>query len=328
VNSESPGPTGPGPIESLLKLAGERDRPSREGMERARAAAQASWRQGLRAQARPASTSRRSWFLGLAAAASVIVSIVALLWTRDVSAPPVTLAQVVVVEGEPRMDDASLLVGQLVLSGGVLETGSGRVALAIGDALSLRVDRHTRLRLDGAGQVTLIEGGVYVDSGGLNGHTELRIDTPAGTVRHVGTQFQVNVSDSTRVQVREGRVILARQEQLLDIGAGDVVEVSAGKIRIEHGQPAFGAAWEWAAATAPTFNVENRPLAEFLAWLAREHGWQLSYSDVALQSRAQGIRLHGSMTGLGPGGMLERITLITGVPLTVRNGVLSVGSAP
>jgi ferric-dicitrate binding protein FerR (iron transport regulator) len=315
-------------IESLLKLAGERDQPSREGMERARAAARSSWQQGLRAQARPASASRRSWFLGLAAAASVSVAIAALLWTRDAGAPPVTVARVVVVEGEPRLDDSAVLAGNTVFSGGLLETRGGRVALTVGDALSLRVDRHTRLRFDGAGQVILIEGGVYVDSGGLNGHTELRIDTPAGEVRHVGTQFQVNVSDRTRVLVREGRVILARQEQLLDIGAGDVVEVSAGKIRIEHGQPAFGAAWEWAAATAPAFDVENRPLGELLAWLAREHGWQLRYADIALQSRAQSIRLHGSMAGLDAGSMLERVTLITGVPLNVRNGVLSVGSQP
>ncbi len=314
-------------IESLLKLAGERDQPSREGCERARVAAREAWQKGLRESA-PVAPARRSWVLGLAAAACVIATIGGLLWMRDVGAPPVIVAQVVVVEGDPRLDGAAVLADNPMLSGGVLSTGGGRVSLTVGDALSLRVDRLTRLRFDGAGHVTLLEGAVYVDSGGLNGHTELRIDTPAGAVRHVGTQFQVNVSDRTRVQVREGRVILARKDQVLDLGAGDLVEVVAGKVRVEHGRPAFGAAWEWVAATAPDFDIENRPLGEFLAWLAREHGWQLRYADVASQARSGEIRLHGSVAGLDTGGMLERVALITGVPLTVHGGVLSVGAQP
>jgi ferric-dicitrate binding protein FerR (iron transport regulator) len=317
-------------IESLLKLAGERDQPSREGLARARAAAEAAWQKGLRerASAAPVTPARRYWFLGLGAAASVLLAVWVLLKTDEGAGSPVVVAQVVVVEGTPRLDDTRLSANAPVLNGGMLDTDGGRVALTIGDALSLRVDRRTRLRFEGAGHVTLLEGTVYVDSGGLTGHTPLRIDTPAGAVRHVGTQFQVNVSEGTRVQVREGRVILARKDQLLDIGAGDVVEVMAGRTRIDHGQPAFGAAWEWAAATAPAFDVENRPLGEFLAWLAREHGWQLRYVDVGLQSRSQEIRLHGSVAGLDTAGMLERMALVTGVPLMVRDGVLTVGERP
>ncbi len=314
-------------IESLLKLAGERDQPSHAGRERARVAAQDAWQKGLR-ESTPVAPARRVWFWGLAAAACVMVAISALLWTHDVVAPPVIVAQAVVVEGGPRVDDTTVLVDHPLLSGSVLSTGGGRVALTVGDSLSLRVDRLTRLRFDGAGHVTLLEGAVYVDSGGLNGHTELRIDTPEGAVRHVGTQFQVTVSDRTRVQVREGRVILARQDQLLDLGAGDLVEVVAGKVRLEHGQPAFGAAWEWVAATAPAFDIENRPLGEFLSWLAREHGWQLRYADAASQARSREIRLHGSVTGLDSGAMLERVALITGVTLTMKDGVLSAGVQP
>jgi hypothetical protein len=313
-------------IESLLKLAGERDQPSAEGLERARAAAELAWRKGLR-EAAPGerAPARRHWVFGMAAAASVLLALSALLWNRDMGTAPVIVAQVVAVEGAPRLGEAALRTNLPILSSGVLDTVDGRVALTIGDALSLRVDRRTRLRFIAAGHVALLEGAVYVDSGGLNGRTDLRIDTPAGAVRHVGTQFLVQVSGGTRVQVREGRVILARQDQLLDIGAGDLVEVVAGRVRVEHGQPAFGAAWEWAAAIAPVFDVENRPLGEFLTWLAREHGWQLRYVDAVLQSRAQEIRLHGSVSGLDTDAMLERVALITGVPLTVRAGVLTVG---
>ena len=79
-------------------------------------------------------------------------------------------------------------------AGTTLSTSEGRVALTFGDSLSLRIDRHTRLRFDSREQVTLLAGALYVDSGGINAVPALRIETPAGAVRHVGTQFQVHVT--------------------------------------------------------------------------------------------------------------------------------------
>ena len=87
-----------------------------------------------------------------------------------------------------------------------------------------------------------------------------------------------------------------------------------------------GAEWEWAAATAPAFDIENRPLAEFLAWVAREHGWQLAYHDDSIRLRVHDIRLHGSVTDLSVTAMLERVELITGVSLHVQDGMLAVGN--
>ena len=317
-----------GQIESLLKIAGERDQPSADGMARAREAARRAWQDGLSHHEEPARPSRRNWFPGLGIAATFLVVLGIALWPRYPDAP-VTVARVAVVSGDSRLNGAAVRDAAVVQGGDLLSTGSGRVAFTIGDSLSLRADRQTRLRFDAAGRVTLLEGTVYVDSGGLNGHTPLQIGTPVGVVRHVGTQFLVSVSDRTRVLVREGRVLLARTESsALDLGAGDLAEVAPTYVRIERGQPASGPDWEWAAATAPVFDIENRPLAEFLAWLAREHGWRLRYAGPEVQSRAADIRLHGAVTGLDANGMLERVMLITGVPLAVVNGELFVGEVP
>jgi ferric-dicitrate binding protein FerR (iron transport regulator) len=148
----------------------------------------------------------------------------------------------------------------------------------------------------------------------------------------VGTQYQVRVSgDLTRVRVREGRVVFSVRDAAdlaaADLAAGDVADASGGFVHIRHGEPVHGADWEWAAATAPSFDIENRPLAEFLAWLAREHGWQLRFADAGAQSKAQSIRLHGSMAGLDANGMLERASLVTAVPLSTRDGVLWIGAS-
>jgi hypothetical protein len=314
-------------IESLIKLAGERDQPSAAGIERARSAAHDSWQRSL-AQAEPARIRPRRWLpLALAAGLAVAITAGALLWRK--APAPVDVARVAAIQGEVQVEDVPLSAGGVLRGGDVLATREGRVALALGDALSLRADRQSRLRFDGAGQVTLLEGAVYVDSGGLNAHAPLIIDTPAGAVRHVGTQFQVQVSEGrTRVRVREGRVMVAMSgAAAIDLAAGDLADIAGTQIRLEHGQPGHGAEWEWAASTAPGFDIENRPLSEFLAWVARENGWQLRYADDGLQARAQEIRLRGSMEGLDALGMIERVSLITGVPLAVRDGMLWAGAA-
>ena len=183
-------------IERLIKLAGERDMPSREGMERARLAAQESW-SGMLAQRAPVSP-RRSWakpVLGFAMAAG-ITALALILWTqRPAPAAPGLVARIATLAGDARLhEDRGESIARSALpihAGATLATLDGRVALAFGDSLSLRIDRNTRLRFDGREQVTLLAGALYVDSGGINAVPALRIVTPAGVVRHVGTQFQV-----------------------------------------------------------------------------------------------------------------------------------------
>ena len=314
-----------GNFAQLLKLAGERDLPSPIGMERARLAAQAAWQRGLSAPQPRAGRRWTPWVLVMAASLVLMVSMA--FWWRAEPIAPLRVARVSASQGEVRVQ-GEVLHSQLreVFAGALIESGEGRLALSVGDALSLRLDRHTRLRFDDASRVTLLAGNVYVDSGGINTRPALGILTPAGMVRHVGTQFQVRVAgNGTQVRVREGRVVLSTASSAVDIAAGDVVDARGGEIHLLRGQNSFGEQWEWAAATSPAFDIENRPLAEFLAWLAREHGWQLQYSDAGLRTRAQEIRLHGALNGLDSAGMIERVMLITGVPLALNEGCVVSG---
>jgi ferric-dicitrate binding protein FerR (iron transport regulator) len=315
-------------IERLIKLAGERDMPSPEGMERARQAAHESWRRMLGQPAAPR-RSRRKVMLAFAVAAGIAAVVT---WTqRPVDVEPVIVARIAALSGNALMRDghAETLarVSETIHAGTLLSTGEGRVALTFGDSLSLRIDRQTRLRFDSREQVTLLAGALYVDSGGINAVPALRVETPAGIVRHVGTQFQVRVTGNvTVVRVREGRVLLTGTSGLpTDITTGDELQVSGDDRRWQRGLPSFGEDWEWSADIAPALEIENRPLAEFISWAAREHGWQVRYGDETLQSRTLDIRLHGSLDQLESAAMLERVALVTGVPLQVRDGILWVG---
>ena len=321
-------------IERLIKLAGERDMPSPEGMARARAAANESWNRLLTGQV--PEVPRRFRFkttFGLALAAG-LAAFVVFVWTqRPAPVAPVLVAHVATHTGGATLreerGETVVRAPMAIHSGTTLSTSEGRVAITFGDSLSLRIDRQTRLRFDSREQVTLLAGGLYVDSGGVNAVPALRIETPAGVVRHVGTQFQVYVGgDTTRVRVREGRVLLTRAAGApTDIAAGDELRVVGNELEWRRGLPSFGPDWEWSALLAPALEIENRPLAEFLAWMAREHGWQVQYGDATLQHRTHDIRLHGSLDRLDSAAMLERVSLVTGVPLSAREGVLWVGEA-
>jgi ferric-dicitrate binding protein FerR (iron transport regulator) len=284
-------------VERLIKLAGERHMPSREAMERARIASEHAWRRML-AQ-RPEVEPRRGlrWTIGFAVAASLVM--VAWLVVRPVPnvAAPVAIGQVVALQGSAEMQldgkSSALAMDSVVFSGSTLETSHGRLAIAFVLPQSLRMDRATRLRFEDQDHVTLLAGTLYVDSGGLNVSSPLRITTPAGEVSHVGTQFQVFVADSvTRVRVREGRVLVDSSNggATQDLATGDEVEFRDGQSFRRSGLPTFGPDWQWAADLRTVLEIENRPLAEFLAWLVREQGWQLRYASDAVQAQAGEIR--------------------------------------
>jgi hypothetical protein len=87
-------------IERLIKLAGERDMPSRAGMERARLAAHESWSRMVGQPAHPAA--RHNWLkpmLGFTMAAGVL-ALALFGWTpRPVPATPALVAHIATLTG-------------------------------------------------------------------------------------------------------------------------------------------------------------------------------------------------------------------------------------
>lgn len=320
-------------VARLVRLAGARDMPPNETMERARIAAEAAWERGLKnaeALSRPEQRAPIVWWLLALAASCAIIAVI--LFNRPV--PPAmpalrAVAEIITVDvpSQARLPSGETLTpGMQLHEGDDIETAYARTALLLGHSLSLRANRHTRFEIIAADRIRLTQGQLYVDSGGVPTGSRLQIETPAGEVRHFGTQFLVTVErDLTRIRVREGRVALTQADATThDLAAGDALEVTADRVRRLLDQPSYGGPWGWVATTAPMFDIENRSLAEFLTWIAREHGWQIRYRDELTQLQAQEVLLHGSLSSLDADAMLERVALITGVSLHVEQGVLSI----
>jgi hypothetical protein len=88
----------------------------------------------------------------------------------------------------------------------------------------------------------------------------------------------------------------------------------------------YGAAWDWTLEAAPTIDIEGLPLAQFLAWAARETGREVVYASPEAESEAAGIVVHGSIAGLSPAEALDAVLATTSVDARASGGNLVVDS--
>jgi hypothetical protein len=293
-------------IERVLRAAGGRAQPSAEMQESVRAAVHAQWRATVAARK---GRNRRAW---LAAAASFAVAAVGILTIRTVVDPSsaVVVASVSRATGDVKSRE-SLLSGwkeasseRSVHDGDTVMTGfDGRAALTLADGVSLRLDHETRIAFEDAEHVEVLAGAVYVDSGGATPSAKpLEIHTPAGAVRHVGTQYEVRLVDAgTRLRVREGRVELTPADGAShSVGPGEQVVVSESGVLAREPVATSGSEWEWVLHVAPPFDIEGRPVIEFLSWAARELGREIVFASPESEAEAQSAVLSGTMRGLTP----------------------------
>jgi hypothetical protein len=303
-------------IEQLLISAGAREKPPAELEREVREGLHTEWR-GIVADKRRHARRRT----GFALAAGVLAAAVG-VW---VAAPPSEPAQLVgtltVAAGDVQVTRGffdgwkPIAAGEPLLAGQSLETGSaGRSALTLPGRVSARMDHDTRLTLASAGEIELERGALYVDAGNRTAvDTRLDVMTPSGSVRHVGTQYEVRlVGSAVRLRVREGRVEWqskdGSREQSL---AGEQLTIAENGAVRRQPAPTYGENWNWVAEAAPGINIEGLLLADFLNWAGRELGREILYDRPETAEDAATILLHGSISGLTPVEALEAVLATT-----------------
>jgi ferric-dicitrate binding protein FerR (iron transport regulator) len=292
-------------IGQLVRLAGRRPMPDDAQMARARAAALAEWSRLVERRSR----SSRAWVLTAAALAAGAAAIAVWLSARH-QPVPVSPREIATVE---RLTGTLLVTsaGQSSRSGAVaarigagdrLETlDAGRAAFSLDGGISIRLDRGTTAALIDAATLELERGAVYVDTGTGYRGAGLRVITPLGVVRHVGTQFEVRLEVAAiRVRVREGEVALDAAGHEWTSGAGESLLFAGGRGPERLGIATSGPEWNWIGEIARPFRLEGATVRSFLDWVSRESGWRWEYADPAMRARVDGIVLHGSIDGLLP----------------------------
>lgn len=292
-------------VAKLLSLAGPRARLPEHEVASAREAARAAWRRGL------ARAMRRRVAQVAAMAASVVLVVV--LVSRDRAPAPeavpdlAPLGELVVRSGDVAVTGAeSLRIG----TGATIATGhQGRAALELLAGASLRIDVSSVVRFESPTEVALDRGAVYLDVHRASARSPIAVETPLGTVRHLGTQFEVRLlggggdqgqPDTLRVRVREGRVAVERRGVVTEASAGAELTLHADGSIARSVTPAEAPVWSWTQQIAPEFRIEGRTLASYLTWVSRETGMMIRYADDELEARASRTVLHGTIAGLTP----------------------------
>jgi hypothetical protein len=321
-------------IGQLLKLAGPRPMPDPDRMAEARAAAYAEWSRSVVRRRR----ARSLWVLtGLTLVTSTLL-VATWSWFRPPSPPAqrVELGTIQAVKGSlliDRLGDGRRVVeqpGAGLRAGDRIETPQGsRVGLAVAGGIDVRINEGSVAVLDTANRLLLASGTIYVDAGVVRHPTGFQIDTPLGTVRHVGTQFEVRLLDSAlRVRVREGSIALDVERARWTSQAGEALLLVPGRPPERTPIATSGLEWRWLADLARPFRLEGASVISFLDWVSREQGWRWQFEQPATRSRVEKIVLHGSVDGLTPEEALAAVLPTCGLSFRLDGARLLIGLLP
>jgi len=325
-------------VATLIRLGGPRPAVPPQRLDRARAAARASWRQAVQRRSR----SRNVWAVALTLAASLVLAVtVRVIWFEN--ALPLVAESAIRVEslsgqvwirtpadpdGAPRR---ALKLGDEVSPGCELVTAErGRTALRLSSGHSVRLDESTRIRLLDVESIALDRGAVYVDSGSdVEAAGTLAIHTQFGVVEEIGTQFEVRLADdAVHVRLREGAVVVQRDGESHAVAAGNELELRSDGSTTVREIATHGAGWDWIAGIAPMLELEGRTAREFLAWVGRERGLRVVFADEAVARAAGETVLRGTARGLSLEEALDAVLPTCRMVHRIDDGMLTIYADP
>lgn len=311
-------------VATLIRAAGRRAEPPQEAYQQVLAAATDAFHR------KAGRRHERTWLLWAGAAGVAAFAIGLMLQWKPPVAQRETIARIERVIGSVEqatgdvwspLDEATVAFTR----GAKIRTLAGGMAgLSLEGGTSLRLAADTEIMLDTPPQLYLGRGTIYLDHAGGAG-TGYRIETPAGTARDVGTQFELKVTGKAlRLRVREGRVEIDRAGQLLSGAAGEQLELDSRGAATRSPIAATDAVWQWAEAVAPAPDVDGRPASVLLAWVARETGRQLHYESMTVEARATNVILHGNIQHLAPLAALDVMLATTDLEYTLVGDTMEV----
>jgi len=319
-------PCEPDRLAELVRLGGTRRVPT-DVARRMRGAIIDHWRVEMQRRERHRNRRRRIVFVGLAAS-FLVIALGLGAWRRSIRTLSLPAVQAIIGRATLNAGAARFVaVGTTLPIGSELTSDQDSlVAILWPDGHSVRLGGGTRVRILRGPVIALELGAMYVDSGfeSLARHDPLAVDTPAGRVVEIGTQFELRVADYTRIAVREGKVQLVGESHRENVAAGTRLDIAADGTMTRQEISRYGSEWDWFAAVTPVLELEGRTLQEFLDWIAREKGMTLAFADPAISERASTIILTGSIESLTVDQALDAVLPTCQLSHTVEQGTLTI----
>jgi ferric-dicitrate binding protein FerR (iron transport regulator) len=272
--------------------------------------------------------SRWRWLLLLGPPLATAAVLLLVLGKASDEEPVVPAAQVArFVRGQATSDAdgrVGFAVGESLAANSVVRTGIGDLAvISLATGAEVRLNTGTVVRLAAEGRLQVETGQVYIDTGRRTGSV-VSVDTPVGTVRDIGTRFDVRVAgDTLRVRVREGTVRLDTGGKPIEAGAGWQILVQNGSASVTP-SATHGADWAWTMRASP-FTIEGATLEAFLNWIEIEGGLRIVFAPPSLRNEAARTVLHGSVEGMTIDEALTTVLPASGMSHTTSGDRIIVG---
>jgi ferric-dicitrate binding protein FerR (iron transport regulator) len=323
----------------LLAHASPRARPRREAQTAAYETLRAEW---LELTARR----RRGRIAFGVAAAALLIGVAVVLGTLRAPVDAVLAAPLATIERiegsqvswRDEHSTARTITGEadIVRVGQSLSTGAeSRAALSWRDGGSLRLDENTRVDLVSERSVRLVTGDLYFDSAAEQpapGRTaavpieKLGVETPAGRIVHVGTQFMLSVDAGEVVlSVREGQVRLSGDGFEITVNSGEQLDIDANGVRARRSIESYDTSWNWAQEIAPQPNMDGRTERDILSWVARETGRRIVYDSPATEASTR-VSIVRGLDKRSPTNLLAILPVITDLDVEIRDDVIVVSA--
>jgi len=302
-----------------------RSKPPAEAHDKAFAILESQWRNlTLRRQ-------RRKRLVSWSIAASLLLAVgITSFWfgeARQMALVPVAeiarttgstiLANDVKIDASSR-SSSSFSVGETLVTG-----PDSRVALLWNSGGSLRIDENSEISFVSSSAIELVSGTVYFDSQTYdragNEPPVFSIDTVAGRISHVGTQFMAGVVDSTvNIGVREGQVLVDGPAYNILAQPRDRISITAAGLQSKQLVEPFDESWRWVEDIAPSFDPQGRTVKEMVAWISRETGRPFQFRSRNAEINAASASLIG-LDNLSPLQALKTMQYATDLRYEIVN---------
>ena len=177
-----------------------------------------------------------------------------------------------------------MYIGQKITTanpGGVTLDISGR---------QVSLDRSTQVQFKARHAITLLRGRIFFTDN--NSAQQLEIHTRYGQLRDVGTAYEAAISDNSVVVImRDGQVEIehANDKQTITVhdGLGEARRIDVNGIHHQPGRRTTSDAWDWHKRLREPLTLSGTTVADYLAWMARDQGFVLSYRSRAVAQLAK-----------------------------------------
>jgi hypothetical protein len=268
------------------------------------------------------------WGFPFALAAAVVIAVALNSRSPEVGIAPI--ATVALIDGQGEPSDSRWAPGDEIYPGDSVASGRQGIALAIANGLSLRLAAGTTATFDAIDEITVTSGKVYADSGAsIDSERSITIHTHLGSATDTGTQFAVTyLGGKMSIAVREGSVDVSDYRGTYTAEAGDRLTLQPDSEVAFERIPISGSSWNWAVELAPAFDINNRPLMDFLKWAARETGKELVFENDKVRTAASVTRLRGSVAGFSPPEAIAAVAPTTRFAWSVDERQITIGALP